>query len=319
MTEPKTAMIVTRIEPVNASTVKVTLARSDGGELAPWEPGAHIDLHLAAGDGEIVRQYSLCGNAADRCHYQVAVLHAEDSRGGSAFVHKGLREGDQVQVTGPRNHFPFKAAGSYLFIAGGIGITPILPMIAAADASGADWKLLFCARSRDTMPFVVDLLARHGDRITLQESRLNGRADLAAYIRASQPEMQVYCCGPEPMIQEVEGIGESLQGDRVHVERFSPRELPETGPDGAFEVEFAQSGHTVTIQPGQSILEVAEDLGLDIDSSCQEGTCGSCETGVISGIPDHRDSVLTAKERAANRTMMVCVSRACSARLVLDA
>ncbi len=312
-------MIVTRTEPVNASTLRIVLAQSDGSDLPAWEPGAHIDLHLATAEGEAVRQYSLCGDVADRRHYQVAVLRAEDSRGGSAFIHKGLREGDRLVVTGPRNHFPFRAAGSYLFIAGGIGITPILPMIAAAKASGADWRLLFCARTRDTMPFVDELLVRGGDRITLQESRVKGRADLAAHVRATLPATQVYCCGPEPMIQEVEALSENLSGDRVHVERFSPRELPEPGPDDAFEVEFAQSGHVVVIQPGQSILSVAEDLGLDIDSSCLEGTCGTCETRVIAGIPDHRDSVLTVKERAANQTMMVCVSRACSARLVLDA
>lgn len=319
MTERQLDLIVTGIRQVNGSTAQITLAQPDGGELPPWEPGAHIDLHLAAPEGEIVRQYSLCGDVADRSHYRVAVLRADDGRGGSAFVHDRLREGDRLKVTGPRNHFAFNKAESYLFIAGGIGITPILPMIAAAEASGSEWRLLFCARSRDTMPFVDELLARGGDRITLQESRTNGRADLSAHIRTTHATTQVYCCGPEPMILEVESIGKGLAGDRVHVERFAPRDLSEIGPDEPFEVEFARSGHVVTIRPGESILEVAEDLGIDINSSCQEGTCGSCETRVVSGIPDHRDSVLTARERKENQTMMVCVSRARCARLVLDA
>lgn len=319
MTEQRLHMVVTAIEPVNASTARITLALPDGGDLPAWEPGAHVDLHLPAPGGEIVRQHSLCGDVADRGRYRVAVLRAEESRGGSAFVHGGLRVGDGLEVTGPRNHFPLRPAARYLFIAGGIGITPILPMIRAAEAAGADWRLLFCARSRVTMPFVEALVARGGARVGLQESRIDGRPDLASLIQATSAATEVYCCGPEPMIREVEAIGERLGGERVHVERFSPRALPDTGQDAAFEVEFAQSGEVVTIEPGQSILGVAEELGIDIDSSCQEGTCGSCETRVISGVPDHRDSVLTAKERAENQTMMVCVSRARCARLVLDA
>lgn len=318
MTEQNIKVTVRQIAPVNATTVKLSLAALNDASLPDWQPGAHIDLHLSTNSGEMIRQYSLCGEVGDRQQYQVAVLRDDDGRGGSSFIHSGLVEGDQIIVSAPRNHFSLTPAQSYLFIAGGIGITPLLPMIAAAKAAGADWELLYCARSRASMPFIDELTEQNAGRVTTHESAAKGRIDLSARIKATPDETQVYCCGPEPMIQEVEELT-SLLGDRIHVERFAPRDIADDAMPESFEVEFARSGHIVTVEPGQSILEIAEDLGLDIDSSCQEGTCGSCETRVISGTPDHRCSVLTANERAASMTMMVCVSRSCGGRLVLDA
>lgn len=318
MAAQRLPMIVTDISPLTEATLKLCLAAADGAALPAWQAGAHIDLHLPTASGDVIRQYSLCGDPQNDREYQVAVLRADESRGGSAFVHQGLARGARLDIGPPRNHFELQPAPSYLFIAGGIGITPLLPMIARAQADGADWALLFCARSQDNMPFGADLRAAYPDRVVLHDSARLGRADLAARIAALDPATHIYCCGPEAMIETLERIGADLGAGRIHVERFAPRDIDHTADD-SFEVEFARSGHVVTIAAGQSILDVAEDLGLDIDSSCQEGTCGSCETRVISGIPDHRCSVLTAREKAENQSMMVCVSRACSKRLVLDA
>lgn len=315
VTEQLLDVVVAGITPVTPGTVKLTLT-THGADMPEWAPGAHIDLHLETAAGPLVRQYSLCGRPENRTRYEVAVARAESGRGGSDHVHRTLRPGDRLRIGGPRNHFPFVLGASHLFIAGGIGITPLLPMIRAAAAAGADWKLLFCGKTRATMPFADELREIGGDRVQLHESSVQGRADLGARMRTTGPGMQIHCCGPEAMIAEVEAIGATLTGDRVHVERFAPRaEAP--GAEDSFEVEFASTGEVVTIAPGQSILEVAEGLGLEVDSSCQEGTCGSCETKVISGQPIHRCSVLTAKERLANKSMMICVSRG-AGRLVLD-
>ncbi len=319
MSESDFELVIASREAMATGVVRLTFARQDGAELPPWAPGAHIDLHFASKGVEYVRQYSLCGRITDRHHWQVAVRLAPDGRGGSAHIHEAFAEGDTIKVTGPRNNFPLVQARHYTFIAGGIGITPILPMIAEASASGADWRLVYCGRSADSMPFAEDVLAYGADKVLLHTSDACGRADLAALIATDDHNTVLYCCGPESMLRAIEEICASWSGDRVHVERFSPRQDSSAQTDTSFEVEFARSGLVVTVPTDRSILEMAEELGVDIDSSCQEGVCGSCETRVLSGIPEHRDSVLTAKERARGHSMMVCVSRSCSARLVLDA
>lgn len=187
------------------------------------------------------------------------------------------------------------------------------------SAAGADWRLLYCGRSADSMAFVDDVIAIGGDRVALHESDSSGQADLKAWIEQADAETTLYCCGPEPMLASIDECCAAWPTERVHYERFSARADGSIEEDASFEVEFARSGVIATVPPGCSILEKAEELGIDIDSSCQEGVCGSCETRVIAGTPVHRDSVLSAKERAAGQTIMVCVSRSCSARLVLDA
>ncbi|MBI0374791.1 oxidoreductase [Streptomyces albiflaviniger] len=312
-------LTVTATELVAKGILRVTLAAQDGGELPVWTPGAHIDLHFVSRGVEYVRQYSLCGRTADRQHWQVAVLLVPDGRGGSAHIHESFKEGDTVHVTGPRNNFPLVSARRYLFIAGGIGITPMLPMITEVAAAERDWRLVYCGRSFDSMAFIDDVLALGADNVLLHADDIHGRADLGALIAQTCPEDVIYCCGPESMLSAVGENCAAWSRDRVHVERFSRRDDGDEQSATAFDVEFARTGVTVTVPADRSILEMAEELGVDIDSSCQEGVCGSCETRVISGIPDHRDEVLSEDERATGQTMMVCVSRSCSARLVLDA
>lgn len=298
--------------------VRLVLGRPDGGELPAWEPGAHVDLVLG---GEFVRQYSLCGDPADRTVLQVAVLREEAGRGGSQYVHDELAEGDVVRVQGPRNHFPLVPAKRYLFIAGGIGITPILPMIADVDAAGSDWRLVYGGRTRSSMAFRDELQQRYPGRVTIHPQDEAGLLDLPTLLAdtgASAADLAVYCCGPEGLLAAVEQRCASRPAGALHVERFAPKEGATDGPRESFEVELAQSGTTLTVPADRSILDVVEESGAQVLSSCQEGTCGTCETAVLSGIPDHRDSVLTDEEQAANDTMMICVSRSCSRRLVLD-
>ncbi|MBS1694200.1 MAG: oxidoreductase [Actinobacteria bacterium] len=312
-------LVVTAAEPVAKGVVRLTLSQRDGGQLPPWTPGAHIDLHFTSGGVTRVRQYSLCGDIADRRQWQVAVLLVAAGRGGSAHIHETFAEGRSVRVTGPRNNFPLVAAPSYLFVAGGIGITPILPMIAWAESTGTPWRLVYCGRSADSMAYLDEVAALGADRVRIQPSDTMGRADLGTLIGQADSTTAVYCCGPESMVGEVERAGETRPSGMVHVERFARREGMVDRADTAFEVEFAKSGVLVTVPADRSILEVAEDAGIDIDSSCQEGVCGTCETAVLSGVPDHRDDVLSPGERGACTTIIVCVSRSCSARLVLDA
>jgi ferredoxin-NADP reductase len=301
-------LLVDSKEKVADGVIRLTLRPDGGGALPPWEPGAHIDLHLPGG---IVRQYSLCGDPSDRSAYVVAVLRELDGRGGSAYVHDSLASGDRVQVDGPRNHFALVDAERYLFIAGGIGITPILPMLDRVAAAGREWQLVYGGRTRGSMAFTSDL-ARHGDRVVFRPQDEHGLLDLPALLAAAAPGTAVYCCGPEPLLAAVE----ALSPDDLHVERFTAQ--PDEGPRTAFEVELAGSGRVLPVPADRSILEVVEEAGVSVLSSCREGTCGTCETGVLGGEPDHRDSVLTADERLENEVMMLCVSRACSPRLVLD-
>jgi ferredoxin-NADP reductase len=296
--------------------VALTLRQPDGGELPAWTAGAHVDLILS---DDLTRQYSLCGDPAERTAWQVAVLQEPDGRGGSAFVHDKLSPGTTVRVRGPRNHFPLEPATRYLFIAGGIGITPIVPMLAAATAAGADWQLVYGGRTAASMAFVEQLRATHGEeRVVLRPQDEHGLLDLDSLLGEPADGTLVYCCGPGPLLDAVEQRCASWPSGSLHTERFTPKEQGEPVLSGAFEVELAQSGTTLTVPPDRSILEVLEDAGIQVLSSCQEGTCGTCETVVLAGEVDHRDSLLTDEEMAANDTMFICVSRAACPRLVLD-
>ncbi|WP_410613083.1 PDR/VanB family oxidoreductase [Amycolatopsis sp. lyj-109] len=300
-------LVVDRKEKLADGVVRLTLRPPGGGLLPSWEPGAHVDLHLPG----FVRQYSLCGDPSDASAYVVAVLRETDGRGGSAYVHDSLSTGDRLEVSAPRNHFALVDAERYLFLAGGIGITPILPMLDRVARSGRDWQLVYGGRTRASMAFTEDL-ASYGDRVTFRPQDEHGLLDLPTLLAATQPGTAVYCCGPEPLLAALE----ALKPADLHVERFTAR--PDEGLRTAFEVELAGSGRVLPVPADRSILDVVEEAGLTVLSSCREGTCGTCETGVLGGEPDHRDSVLTADERLENEVMMLCVSRACSPRLVLD-
>jgi len=294
--------------------VALTLRQIADSPLPPWTPGAHVDLIL---DGAPTRQYSLCGDPADHHGWRLGILRDENGGGGSRFVHDRLRAGDTVRVRGPRNNFELVSSPRYLFVAGGIGITPILPMIAAATAAGADWQLLYGGRYRDSMAFLPEL-AQYGDRVTVVPQDEMGLLDLDFWLGVARPDTLVYCCGPEPLLAAVEERCRAWPPRSLHVERFSARPLSAPVRAEAFDVELARSELRLTVPPDRSVLDVVEEAGIGVLSSCAEGTCGTCETGVLSGLPDHRDSVLTEEERAAGDCMMICVSRSCTGRLVLD-
>ncbi|MGW1720191.1 PDR/VanB family oxidoreductase [Streptomyces sp. NPDC002156] len=298
--------------------VSLTLRRPDGGALPTWTPGAHIDVLMEGVDGDLVRQYSLCGDPAEREAWQIAVLREPQGRGGSAYVHDRLCEGATVRVRGPRNNFPLRPAARHLFIAGGVGITPILPMVEAAEAAGVDWRLLYGGRTRTSMAF-LDRLAPHGDRVLVRPQDEYGLLDLAAHLGVPEEDTLVHACGPEPLLRAVQERCANWPQGTLGVERFAPaRTSGSTAPAEAFEVELARSGLTLTVHADRSVLETVEKAGIEIDFSCREGTCGTCETDVLDGRPDHRDSLLTEDERAAGDTMLICVSRSCGPRLVLD-
>ncbi|MEU1185649.1 PDR/VanB family oxidoreductase [Streptomyces sp. NPDC005820] len=314
-TEFELDLVLDRKETMADGVVLLTLRDPEGRPLPEWQPGAHIDLILRA---DLVRQYSLCGDPGDRSRLQVAVLREPESRGGSSHVHDVLTEGEPVRVRGPRNHFPLVKAKNYLFIAGGIGITPILPMVAAVNATRADWRLVYGGRTRASMAFGETLQRAYGDRVSLRPQDEYGLLDLASLLGKPQRKTAVYACGPEPLLAAVEaGCGKWPSGS-LHLERFAPKKDLTAGPLTTFEVELARSGRTLTISEDMSILEAVEGTGISVMTSCEEGICGTCETKVLSGQIDHRDSVLNDEEHAAGDTMMICVSRAKGNRLILD-
>ncbi len=286
-----------------------------GRELPSWEPGAHLDLHLSDG---LSRQYSLSGDPHDRYRYRLGVLREVAGRGGSAYVHETLRPGQVVGYLGPRNHFRLEPSPSYVFVAGGIGITPVLPMLARAEAEGASWTLLYGGRTASSMAFTEELAA-YGDRVTLHPQDSHGLLDLDALLGTPRPNTLVYVCGPEPLLNAVEERLSPWPAGSLHLERFAAPEAAPRNPadEHAVEVVLAESGRTVLVGPDTSILQALLDDGLDVLHDCTEGICGSCETKVIEGEVDHRDYVLTEREKAAGDCMMVCVSRACGKRLVL--
>ncbi|WP_327716702.1 PDR/VanB family oxidoreductase [Streptomyces sp. NBC_00490] len=274
----------------------VVQLRLEGRDLPRWEPGAHLDLVLPSG---LVRQYSLCGDPADTSSYTVATRLVADGRGGSREVHEQVAEGMELEVRGPRNRFPLVEASSYVFVAGGIGITPILPMLRALP-EGAEWRLLYCGRSRESMPFLAEL--EELDQVTV----VAGVPELGAL---DVPEgAAVYCCGPEGLMAAVEE-----RFPRVRLERFTPRA---TAPGAAFEVELRRSGRTLAVPADSSVLAAVRRELPDTLYSCEQGFCGTCRQRVLEGEVDHRDELLTDAER--DDSMLICVSRARSERIVLD-
>ncbi|GAA5069183.1 ferredoxin-NADP reductase [Thermocatellispora tengchongensis] len=316
MSEAELKLFLHRREAVADGVALLDLRAPGGGTLPPWEPGAHVDLVLGGG---LVRQYSLCGDPADRDRYLVAVLREPAGRGGSAYVHDRMAPGQAVPVRGPRNHFPLVPAERYLFLAGGIGITPLVPMLAAVTERGAPWRLVYGGRTRRSMAFLPELVDRYGDRVVVCPQDETGLLDLEAELGVPRPGTAVYCCGPEPLLAAAERVcaAAGWPPDALRVERFAPR--PDAGaPRTAFDVELAATGRTLRVPADRSILDVLGEAGVAVMSSCEEGTCGTCETAVLAGEPDHRDSVLSERERASGRTLMICVSRARGDRLVLD-
>ncbi|OJG06075.1 Phenoxybenzoate dioxygenase subunit beta [Pseudonocardia autotrophica] len=294
--------------------VTLTLAAPDASRLPDWTPGSHVDLLLPNG---VTRQYSLCGDRWDAHTYRVGVLREPHSRGGSAYVHDELVVGDLIGLGGPRNNFHLVPATHYLFVAGGIGITPILPMLRQAEVMGADWQLLYGGRTRESMAFLPEL-AEFGDRVLVAPQDECGLLDLAGFLGDAREGVRVFCCGPAPLLAAIEEATTGWPAHSVRTERFVPTESGAPVRATAFDVELARTGTVVTVPPHRSVLDAVHDAGVEVLSSCREGTCGTCETGVLAGEPDHRDSILEDDERDAGDCMFICVSRSCGDRLVLD-
>jgi ferredoxin-NADP reductase len=310
------AMQIKAKTPITDTITQLTLVHADGRDLPGWSPGSHIDLELGP---DMVRQYSLCGEPSDLRSWQLCVLHQPDGRGGSTYVHHELREGESITVRGPRNNFPLVEASQYLFIAGGIGITPILSMITSVDQAGAEWSLVYGGRSQRNMAFADDLKRAHRDRVTLVPQDAHGLIDLARILAGVTSTTAVYVCGPEALLCAVEATAAELDNvGEIHLERFTPKTQTDAPVLDNFEVEFARTGITVTVGPDQSILEAARAVGIPAPFSCSEGTCGTCETDIVSGRADHRDSVLSPAEQEENSTLMICVSRAACPKIRLD-
>jgi vanillate O-demethylase ferredoxin subunit len=289
--------------------------------LPPFTAGTHIDLHLANG---LVRSYSLCNSQEEQHRYVVAINRHLQSRGGSSFIHDTLKSGDRIKISPPRNNFALvEDAHHVVFIAGGIGITPIFSMIQRLEKLGRSWELHYSARLRQTCAFK--------DRIEILEQQRPGRVhfnfdqepggkmtDIKAVISMVPADAHLYCCGPNPMLQAFEAAANELGRPKgqVHVEYFTAKE--EAAVAGGFTVVLARSKKSFEIMPGKTILDTLVENDVDVPSSCKEGICGTCETPVLEGIPDHRDSVLSPEDQATNRTMMICCSGSKTAKLVLD-
>lgn len=308
---------VSRVEAIRdeAEGVKsFAIARVDGEPWPEWAPGAHVDLNLA---GTLGRQYSLCGDPRDRGRLEFAVLREPASRGGSALLHEGTAVGGTIGVVAVRNNFPLVEAEHYLLVAGGIGITPLLAMARELERQGKSWHLLYGGRTRASMAFLAEL-ARYGDRVTIRPEDEFGLLDLAGFLGTAEPGKVTYCCGPEALIQAVERHCEQWPEEALQIERFRPREQDRWVTSGAFEIELRRAGMTITVPADKSIADALDEVGIHIPRSCNEGTCGTCLTKVLEGVPDHRDSFLRPKQREQNNKILVCCSRALSDRLVLD-
>ncbi|GHC79353.1 ferredoxin [Nocardiopsis terrae] len=306
---------VARRAEVADGVVSLTLTRPDGGRLPDWTPGAHVDLVLPGG---FTRQYSLCGDRWDAHSYRVAVLREPGGRGGSAFVHEHVREGDLLGLGGPRNNFALAPAREYHFVAGGIGITPLIPMITQAELLGVPWRLLYGGRTRSSMAFAGELARAHGDRVRLLPEDECGRPDLADWLPGPAPGAKVYACGPGGLLDAVRGACDRWPPGQVRTERFVAAAAADSTGGREFEVELRRSGTRLTVGRDQTLLQALAGAGTQVLSSCRQGLCGTCETTVLDGVPDHRDSILDETDRAAGDCMFVCVSRSHSERLVLD-
>jgi ferredoxin-NADP reductase len=297
---------------VSADVVVLDLCAQDGGLLPEWTPGAHADILLPSGGP---RQYSLCGHPEDRTTWRIAVLREENGRGGSRYIHERVKKCDDLLARGPRNHFPLNPAPGYHFVAGGIGITPLLPMMAQATSNGVDWHLTYGGRSRESMAFADELAEAYPGQVTLHPQDREGLLDLDGLLHGLPPTTEVYACGPSGLLNALtERFAD--RPDKLHVERFSADEVV-ASMNTAFEIELASSGRVLTVGPDESVLDLLLDNDVIVDFSCEEGTCGSCETVVLAGEVEHRDAIL---DPAAHGSLMVCVSRAAAScsRLVLD-
>jgi ferredoxin-NADP reductase len=293
------------------NVVALTLAKSDYSELPPWHPGAHLDIHLPSGK---IRQYSLCGEPSERATYRIAVRRIPDGGGGSIEVHDGLRVGSQITTHGPRNAFPLTVPGygspaqRFRFIAGGIGITPILPMLGLAARLGVEWSMVYVGRSVESLPFIDEVL-RFGDRVQIRTDDVHGLPTADELLGLCPDGTTVYACGPAPMLTAIRDRLKGRDDVELHFERFAAAPVV----DGTeFTVTIASTGATIQVAADETLLAALQRKGVAAPYSCQQGFCGTCRTQLLDGtnsVVQHRDTLLTQPERDAG-VMLTCVSRA---------
>lgn len=308
---------VSRVDTIADRVKAIRLEPVDRSPVAAWPPGAHLDIRI---DSATVRQYSLCNDRSETHGYMVGVLLDPASRGGSAAMHQ-LAEGDTVEVRGPKNNFELVPASRYIFFAGGIGITPIVPMIRHAADSGIPWSLVYGARNRPALAFQSELESIPGGALRFVPEDTHGRINFEDELSQVEPSAAIYACGPTPMLDALTAACASLGIEsQLHMERFTGSgDVPVHQPaDTAFEVELARTGVTVKVESDQTIVDAVLPMRPDLPYSCLEGYCGTCETKVLTGVPEHRDEYLSEAQRATNATMLICVGRAKAGRLVLD-
>lgn len=298
--------------------ISIEFRPAEGVVFPPFTAGSHIDLHLPNG---MSRSYSLSNSPEDSGRYVVGVLKDKASRGGSRAVHELLRVGMTLTISAPRNNFPLHEEATHsVLVAGGIGITPVLSMARRLTQLGKSCELVYLARSRKSAAFVEDIQALGLPVHWHFDDEQGGPPDLKALLGArAGAGRHYYACGPSVMLDNFVATCEGLGYADAHIERFAAVEhKPADDARKTFTVELKRSGRVIEITPDQSILHSLLAAGVDVDHSCEEGVCGACETKVVDGVPDHRDSVLSAAEHASNKMMMVCVSGCKSERLVLD-
>jgi len=287
----------------------------DRTPLPPYEPGAHIDLHLPNG---LLRNYSLSVAEPEPSTYTVGIKRDPASRGGSRWIHEALMVGAILKVSAPRNNFRLREDAAHtVLIAGGIGITPIWCMVQRQNALGRDWQLHYACRSRADMAFREELDRMPQAKLHFDDEA-GGFLDIAPIVAQAPAGAHLYCCGPGPMLKAFEDATRNLAREQVHIEYFTPKVDVAAAKKGGFTVELARSGVEYFIPEGETILNVLLDAGVDIDYSCELGICGACEQRVISGTPEHRDSILSEEEQAENKRVMICCAGCKSERLVLD-
>jgi len=295
--------------------VLIELQPADGEILPGFKPGAHIEVQLPDG---LRRHYSLCGDPDARDRYRIAVALAEPSRGGSAYMHQSLNVGDVIVTSTPRNNFPLvEDSQRYQFIAGGIGITPILPMLRWCEANNRSWRLLYLLRGRARAAFLDDLAPFAGRVQTHFDDEAGGVFDIGAALNDVARDAHIYCCGPGPLMEAVEQAAADRDSAYVHFEWFTPKDQSALA-NTPFTVILARSRREVAIPADRSILETLQASGMKLPFSCREGLCATCETAVLAGTPDHRDQILTPEEKQVSQSMMICVSRAKSPSITLD-
>ena len=320
MSEGNIAVRVKQMRYEADTVLSVEFETLDGSTLPKAAPGSHVDVIL---NDDLRRSYSLTREIASGRTCTVAIHRDPSSKGGSAYVHENLRVGDKVRISRPKNNFPLDPnAEVSVLIAGGIGITPILAIVRRLTDEGRTWKLIYATRRRSAAAFCTELEAcaeASGSKGSVSyhfDDEQNGALIDIKGIMAANPTAHFYCCGPEPMLVAYEAAAKAMPRDQVHVEYFSASE--EVARDGGFDLVLQKSGKTLHVEAGKTILDVLIENGISVPFSCSDGVCGTCETRVIEGRPDHRDMILTDEERANNETMMVCCSGSKSAKLVLD-